>query len=123
MILFGGSARDLALLFRLVLSIFLSRFLTKNLDSTASNDELLFWLDPKSPLERGGPLAVGRVLFETVLLTRPRQAAMCLSICSCSFPAKRALRPGVIFASLASTDAPQCIATADALRRIASCNF
>ena len=44
--------------------------------------------------------------------------------CPCgSFPAKRALRPGMIFASLGSTDAPQCIATADALRRIASCNF
>jgi len=56
--------RDLALLFRLALSIFLSRFLTKNLDSTASNDELLFWLDPKSPLERGGPPAVGSVCFE-----------------------------------------------------------
>jgi len=38
-----------------------------------------------------------------------------------SFPAKRALRPGMFFASLASTDAPQCIATADAFRRIASC--
>jgi len=31
---------------------------------------------------------------------------------------KRALRPGE--ASLASTDAPQCIATADAFRRITS---
>ena len=36
MLLFGGSARDLILLFLLAVCIFLSRFLTKNLDSTAS---------------------------------------------------------------------------------------
>ena len=35
-------------------------------------------------------------------------------------PAKRALRTGVVFASLASTDAPQCHASADVLRRPAS---
>jgi len=45
------------------------------------------------------------------------------------FPAKRALRPGmslpalrpgVVFASHASTDALQCLASADDLRRLAS---
>ncbi len=33
---------------------------------------------------------------------------------------KAALRPGLFLPSLASTDAPQCIASADALRRLAS---
>ncbi|CCU84751.1 exported hypothetical protein [Mesotoga infera] len=47
----------------------------------------MFFSSPasKSPLERGGPLAVGSVhVLETALINRPRQAAMRLSICSCS---------------------------------------
>jgi len=50
----------------------------------------------------------------------PQRTAFSVYNPSGSFPAKRALRPGMFFASLASTDAPQCIATADAFRRLAS---
>ena len=40
-----------------------------------------------------------------------------------SFPAKRALRPGMILASLASTDAPQCIASRhDLCRHCVQCS-
>jgi len=39
------------------------------------------------------------------------------------FLPKAALRPGVVFASLASTDAPQCIASADVLHRLASLSY
>jgi len=37
-----------------------------------------FALDLNPRLSGGGPLAVGSVLFEAPLLTRPRQVKMCL---------------------------------------------
>ena len=60
----------------------------------------------KSPLERGGPLAVGSVFFETPLLNRPRQVAVFLWICSCSFPAKRNWPHEVRLASAKGRDWP-----------------
>jgi hypothetical protein len=90
----------------------------------------MFFSSPasKSPLERGGPLAVGSVLSEIALRTRPRQAALRLSICSCSsrrmvFKTFYDWRGEGVFprvASLTSPDDPPGITSAGIFRRITS---
>jgi len=45
-----------------------------------------FALDLNPRLSGGGPLAVGSVLFEAPLLTRPRQVKMCLPIAATLSP-------------------------------------
>ena len=76
-------------------SLIISRFLTKNPDTKCRMNQSSA-LDLKSPLERGGPLAVGCVLFEARLTSirlaefyrmynSSRDWSVC-AICSCQEP-------------------------------------
>ena len=83
-------------------------------------------LNPR--LSGGGPLAVGSALSESALRTRPRQATLRLSICSCSsrrmvFKTFYDWRGEGVFprlASLTSPDDPPGITSAGIFRRITS---